>query len=329
MDSLDALFDEVRQVQAQSYLGIAAFCLLCYDIVITWDIEISLVWPAPLSLVKVLFLFNRYAVPGVYIWNVYMLSGTLTSVPGDSYCYYFFAFNLAMQAITTNGVGATLILLRVYALYNRNKRILALLVFLLLVELGMTLGISMYASVVTRDQMVFEPIFGTCALLTHLSWLWVVFLSMIIFDVTVFALILWKTWEHVRAAGPAGVRSSLFSVMLYDGVAYFAMMLAGETLNLVAFSSFPPTLFLVGLQIMWCVNTSMVSRIYLSLRSAARPQDWSDLTAFKTTIPSVRISDWSAAAAADESFGYNGRVHPPQRREAESEEDFEMGDVRM
>jgi len=326
MDSLDALFDEVRQVQAQAYLGVAGFCLLLYDMAITLDIEINLVWPAPLSLVKVLFLFNRYVVPGFYIWNVYMLSGTVTSVPGDSYCYYFFIVNLAMQAITTNGVGATLILLRVYALYNRNKRILALLVILLLAELGMTLGVSMYASVVMRDQMVFEPIFGTCALLNHLSWLWVVFLFMIIFDVTVFALILWKTWEHVRTSG---MQRSLLSQMLYDGVAYFAVMLAGETLNLVAFSSFPATLYLVGLQIMWCTNTIMVSRIYLTLRDSAARPNMSDLSDFKTTIPRAPISNWPAsAAAADESFGYTGRVHAQRRGDVESEDDFEMGNVR-
>jgi len=319
------LFDEVRQVQAQAYLGVAGFCLLLYDMAITLDIEINLVWPAPFSLVKVLFLFNRYVVPGVYIWNVYMLSGTITSVPGNSYCFNFFAFNLAMQAITSNGVGATLILLRVYALYDRNKRILTLLVTLLLAELGITLGVSMYASVVLRDEMVFEPMFGTCALLAHLSWLWVVFLPMIIFDVTVFVLILWKTWEHVRTTG---MQKSLLSQMLYDGVAYFAVMLAGESLNVAAFSSFPATLYLVGMQIMWSLNTTMVSRIYLTLRdTAARPQDWSDLSAFKSTIPSAPISN-RPAAAGDESFGYTGRVRAQQRGEVESEENFEMGNVK-
>jgi len=323
MESLYELIDDVRQVQAQAYLGIAGFCLLVYDMVITWDIEINLVWPAPLSLVKVLFLFNRYVVPGVYIWNVYMLSGTVTSVPNDSYCFQFFVVNLAMQSITTNGVGATLILLRVYALYNRNKRILALLIFLLLAELGMTLGVSMYASVANRDQMVFEPIFGTCALLSHLSWLWVVFLFMIVYDITVFVLILYKTWEHVRVAHS---QTSLLSAMLYDGLAYFALMLAAETLNLVAFSSFSATLYLVGLQIMWCINTMMVSRIYLNLRSAARPQDWSDLTAFKTTVPT---SNWSAAA---DSRGYTGRAYLQHRSEedieqVQDEEDFELKNV--
>jgi len=280
MDALiQTLEDDVRAVQAQAYLGTAGFCLIVYDILITWDIEVTLVWPASFSFVKFLFLWNRYVTPGLYIWVVYMLSGQVTSVPDDSYCFAFFLVSLMLQAICANCVGATLMLMRVYALYNRDKRVLAVLVTLLVFELGMTFGLSVYGSFHNRAQMLFIPLLGTCALTDHLSWLWVVFLSMIFFDITIFFLVLWKTWQHVRLTQ---VQTSLMSALLLDGVWYFLVMIATEFLNLVAFATFSSSLFLVGMNIGWCLNTMMVSRIYLNLRKTARPQDWTELTAFKT-----------------------------------------------
>jgi len=256
-----------------------------YDILLTLDIEINLVWPAPLSVVKGLFLLNRYLIPGVYLWVTYMLSGLANPNLDDTYCFNFFMIILMLQVLTNNCFGASLILLRVYALYNRDKRILLTLSALLLLELSTAFGISVWASVYARDAgwIVFVPLFDTCAFTAYVSWLWVVFPFMILYDVTVFVLILRKTWEHVSKTNS---RTSLLSTLLIDGLWYFLVMLAGELLNLIAFASFPSTLFLVGLNIMWCINATMVSRIFLNLRNTASPQDWTQLTAFKQAEPS-------------------------------------------
>ncbi|KAG8814465.1 hypothetical protein FRC17_001114 [Serendipita sp. 399] len=56
----------------------AAFAVLIWDIVITFAQEVAFVWPAKFTIVKGLFLFNRYISPTVVAVNLWMFSGHAT-----------------------------------------------------------------------------------------------------------------------------------------------------------------------------------------------------------------------------------------------------------
>jgi len=268
---------DVNALRAQGYVATAGFCLMLYDILMTLDVEINLVWPAPMSSVKLLFLCNRYVTPCLYIYIIYTTSGMLAQ-PSSSYCYEFFLTSLTLEGLSVNGIGAALMVLRVYALYGRHRGILILLSSLLALELVSSVAVMAYGVFAARSSMGYLANIHACVSEAHLSWLWIVFLFMMLFDIVIFYLVVRKTWRYARGIH---AHTPLITVLLLDAVGYFAVMIATELLNIVAYTSFPSNLFLVGVNLMWCLNTTMISRIYLNLRSAARPDDWSSLTAFK------------------------------------------------
>lgn len=226
-----------------------------------------------------------------------MLSGLVTDAT-DDYCFAFYVFSFTFQSICTNFVSATLMLLRVYALYGRDKRVVAILSVLLVAELGLSVAVSVVSCIYAREQITYVAFLGTCTMAVHVPWVWVVFLFMSFFDIAVFLLVLWKTWQHVRVSQ---VRTSLLTALLVDGVWYFLIMLGVEFVNIFTFAIFSSTFFLVALNIAWCLNTMMVSRIYLNLRKTARPQDWTDMTAFKTPGPSpIRYLSTQLGARSEE-----------------------------
>ncbi|KZT50838.1 hypothetical protein CALCODRAFT_504260 [Calocera cornea HHB12733] len=283
--------DDVHAIRAQQYVAIAGFCLMLYDIVITLDIEINLVWRAPMSVVKFLFLWNRYVTPCLYIFVVCTMSGLLNTPANPNYCVEFFLIMLTSQAISVNGVGAALMLLRVHALYNRSKGVLILLSTLLALELVSSVGVMAYGVMTVQTGMSFNEAVHACISTHHLRWLWVVFLFMMLYDCVIFFLVFHKTWSHAKTLKTMHAYPQLVGVLLFDAVGYFLVMMAAELVNIIAYTTFPPNIFLIGINIMWCMNTTMISRLYLNLRSAARPQDWSSLTAFKSDDPSTYTTD--------------------------------------
>ncbi|KZO97038.1 hypothetical protein CALVIDRAFT_563258 [Calocera viscosa TUFC12733] len=285
---------DVNALRVQACVSIAGFCLMLYDILLTLDVEINLVWPAPRSAVKWLFLCNRYATPSLYIYvvNVWPYeqsrrsilvshAGSLTTPKtyGHDSCFEFFLTSLTLEGFCVNGIGASLMLLRVYALYNRHRGILILLSALLILELLGAIIVMAYGVVAADYSMFFIEDIRACVSISHLSWLWIVFLFMMLYDVVIFYLVVRKTMKYARTTN---VHTPLLSVLLVDSAGYFLVMIIAELLNIIAYTSFPSNLFLVGVNMMWSLNTVMVSRIYLNLRRAARPEDWSSLTAFKS-----------------------------------------------
>ncbi|KAG8759696.1 hypothetical protein FRC14_005274 [Serendipita sp. 396] len=64
MSAMVAVIHTAAGVTAGRYTTAAAITVVLYDILITLGDEVALVWPTSLSLVKVLYLMNRYiAIP--------------------------------------------------------------------------------------------------------------------------------------------------------------------------------------------------------------------------------------------------------------------------
>ncbi|KAK7472800.1 hypothetical protein VKT23_000908 [Stygiomarasmius scandens] len=130
----------IRDVQAGS--GAALFFQL-WDILITFDDEVEHIWPKPASSwIKWAFLFTRYFSLAVHICSrAVELSITYGRPLGENAVRIWFSLqSLVALAIF---MGAEIVMMaRVYALYDRDKRTgLVCLVLLFAELLGTTLGI--------------------------------------------------------------------------------------------------------------------------------------------------------------------------------------------
>ncbi|KAG8907935.1 hypothetical protein FRB99_001443 [Tulasnella sp. 403] len=68
-------------ITASRYLSFAGFVVLIYDHLLTFADEVELIWLKPMSLVTMLFLFNRYLVPLIIMVDLYDKGGFARNVP--------------------------------------------------------------------------------------------------------------------------------------------------------------------------------------------------------------------------------------------------------
>ncbi|KAF8176249.1 hypothetical protein K438DRAFT_2022725 [Mycena galopus ATCC 62051] len=213
-------------IQGQLIAGVFdiwPFTLLVYDHLLTLDWEISRYWGeafAP-TMPNVLFFANRYGtlfgnIPVIipYFWNTQSLAGKITTC-GLSYfsCRSLESFHQYFIVGTQLLVGVML-LLRTYALYERSKRVLVLM---LGVAVG-TVAVGLWSVIAsTSSDTSITPYFG-CNFPTPRSEgnsLAVAWAGVTIFDSTIFLLTLYRVFGRHRANG-----SDLYTILLRDGVAF-------------------------------------------------------------------------------------------------------------
>jgi len=105
-----------------NYSAFASFTFVVWDTCITLDQEIEYIWSqSPTSPLKWLFLFNRYFAIGIQLIFLLNYNGVLKILGhGINVCRLRFTLqSLAIQALTAS--AEAMLMMRVYALYNRSR----------------------------------------------------------------------------------------------------------------------------------------------------------------------------------------------------------------
>ncbi|KAI9065135.1 hypothetical protein FKP32DRAFT_1568491, partial [Trametes sanguinea] len=241
--------------------------ILYYDYLLTLFDEIDYFWKsANVSLVSVLFVIIRYVGLLAPIPVAIEYLADLPEIVRDL-CRRLETYHQA-YAIASQAIVAILLVIRTYALYERNKRILALLI---VTHVGG--GIFCLISIVTNMSPVKTSIpmpfsFRGCNLgLTdkqgiHLALAWG---AMLWFDTTIFVLTLLRALR-MRRHLPGG----LLEIMFRDGTVYYGIMVAANVSNTITFlvghphSGSP----MKGLDttLTNVLSTTLTSRLILNLR---------------------------------------------------------------
>ncbi|KAJ7881569.1 hypothetical protein B0H14DRAFT_2704969 [Mycena olivaceomarginata] len=257
--------DIQTELNSSYYLAAASFTLLFYDYFLTFEWEVSRYWARPnLSWATIFFFLNRY---GTLLGNIPVVIQNFWTTPS-----------------TPEKSAVVMLILRTYALYKRNNRILAfMLVFGVVVvcvclvrttlfstkgaglsgDLGLYIGCT-YA--ITARQSV-SPI---------IAWS-----AMALFDCMIFSLTLYKSFGwHLTGL-------NLFTVLLRDGTVIVILNLS----NILTFVDYTRGL-----------SSLMISRLMLNLRDpslAGVPES--------TTDPEAEgLGEFST------HLNFNGRVEPPR-----------------
>ncbi|KIK60709.1 hypothetical protein GYMLUDRAFT_43546 [Collybiopsis luxurians FD-317 M1] len=225
-DLPSALFKEivadVHNIQVSRYTMLALSILYIYDLVTTLDQEVELVWKKPKSLLSVLFFLNRY-VPlcaAVIGPAVFLIS---TPELTNSVCENWMKYMCGESVVTLATIHVILVI-RVWAIYQRSMRIL-----IPLVVFGMCSFIS-YSTIILAGNIRpsnAEPVpgFFTCTF-EEPSWYAATWLPLLAFETTLFILVLWRGYQMFRKSdsivpisGTSGRR--LAQVLVRDSVIYY------------------------------------------------------------------------------------------------------------
>ncbi|KAF8160763.1 hypothetical protein B0H34DRAFT_351024 [Crassisporium funariophilum] len=140
--------------QAVNRSSVSSLAFLVWDILITTDDEVKLIWPRTLSYTKIVYFIVRY-LPMLVQVSILLIGSELTPhfhfTPHDCYIWQIYQGVAASTIITT---VETILILRVHALYHGNtfmRRVVAAVFVLEIV--GMVVGLSLALPGITYDDV--------------------------------------------------------------------------------------------------------------------------------------------------------------------------------
>lgn len=241
-------------------------------------------WPAPRSLVKILFMGNRYITPFFLAITVVLMSRLIDA--SDTFCKAWTVISGFVE-ISCLASADLLLLLRIHALWGRRRAIvIGSLAFygLCYTCIGV---VGSLAAIDIIPRLRFDPLTKQC-FVDHkpkvLPAQWTVSLMLELF---VFFMTAIKAFQQRKADQ---IRSPVMKTLYYDQFMYYVVIVVIRIFNLSIWLAFPPSLFFLGLYFIWALITAMVSRILLHLRSVAcadSPAD--DASFFGPTVRSTHI----------------------------------------
>ncbi|KAI5117579.1 hypothetical protein M0805_005641 [Coniferiporia weirii] len=188
-----------------------------YDYLITFSNEVDLVWYSKWSSTKLLFFATRYL--GFVTSTaalIYYMDEMKTEAPPD----------LSMCGIV---IAEIIMILRVYALWGKSRRVLLLLVSLLSVGFLATIAVF----ILGEDLIFASPAPGLPpCLLLHINTRpnYIGFGLLMAFE---FAVMLMTFWKGISYWNERGNQGSLFTTFYRDGALYFVFLFALTTANFV------------------------------------------------------------------------------------------------
>ncbi|KAF8993646.1 hypothetical protein BDQ17DRAFT_130354 [Cyathus striatus] len=222
--ALAALITTAQDLMAAKMFSLAACVMLFYDIAITFGDEVERVWMRKFNFVTILWFMNRYLSPLGYIIVIVSFHDPWPK----SVCDRYVLFPEALKIITSFTIGVVFIL-RIYAIYFRNKIIAGFACVLLATELGVKIwAFTDGTSLVLPPQLVGCILVGRTPLRFSFTWI-----AELVFDSVMFILTLWRTiiQNHIRR----GNAMSLLTLVIRDGVVYFAVIFVANLVTVLMF----------------------------------------------------------------------------------------------
>ncbi|KAF8889115.1 hypothetical protein BD779DRAFT_419724 [Infundibulicybe gibba] len=118
----------------RNYSSLVALVFLIWETLVTSSDEYKYIWKHHWTPVKCIYLFCRYFSLAVQIINYVITRGPISRIPvAYTTCQTWFAFQATCTASLLCAVNV-LLMLRVYALYNKDRRIAVFLANLLILD---------------------------------------------------------------------------------------------------------------------------------------------------------------------------------------------------
>ncbi|OBZ66687.1 hypothetical protein A0H81_13289 [Grifola frondosa] len=215
---------------ASRYFSLIALTLLYYDFVLTISMEVERYWSGGRSWASFFYFVNRYLSVLSIIPVVFEFFSNVSETVSINWLRMVSQSFDKCYSITS---VSSLLILRTYALYNRSRKIL----YLLISTFGIGGLVSLLAMFMTSKQEGSSNhvmIIPGCDLTVSTKqgyYMAVAWGPILVFDGTVFVLTLYKALEVGRTWS-----GSLFKIMLRDGTIYFGIIAICYLSNILTYA---------------------------------------------------------------------------------------------
>jgi len=249
---------DVERIDASEYIGAVGLVILLWDHALTFADEVRLIWTAPLSIPKILFLFNRYMVPLAMIVQTHEFSGTATYV-SLPICKVRYACAVAVGMLSIASSNF-LVLLRLWVLWDRSPRLMMATFTVFIATQLAAMSLACYVIYDMFPTIFFSSLLRICmpGVKPKFVLLWSPGMA---FECMVFLATVWNALDRPRMCD-----SEMAKIMYRDGSLYFFGLFALRLVNLVLAAVAPLSLVFMGIFFVWSVVNVTLTRLILNLR---------------------------------------------------------------
>ncbi|KAH7340383.1 hypothetical protein B0J17DRAFT_715604 [Rhizoctonia solani] len=306
-EQLHELVTATRHVLLSQRITLAGLALMVWDHLITLQTEISLVWPAKLSVVKVLFLLNRYIPPifiGIDTANLMgsaswlsnkvivntvreLIIPVLTEI--NASCEVWILLDVGVELLTV--FAATFLIgMRVHILWDNRRDIFLWVSSAWVLHVVANIALVIMSSVKNARSYSVQPLLNIC--FGRVDDTWTVWIPVMIYHCFIMLLLVIKSLSTPRI-----VSTRVHDVMVRDGFIYFFVVFLAMLFNLLSWvlapvsclpvvsvsnqsltdaRYFTPQATLAALPrwVVWSICTVATSRLLLSLKGIQSAKQW-------------------------------------------------------
>ncbi|KAI0095194.1 hypothetical protein BDY19DRAFT_73491 [Irpex rosettiformis] len=240
----------------------AAIALLVYDHLISLDREIELVWrKRKAHPVFFLYVFNRFFVLAYYIFDSVPL--TYNGIVSTKICVFYLMLDVIVTTVTTL-VVQVLLQLRIYALYDRSRKVLLVLLVLCVFEAtGMGILVALTMKHLFRTNIPDTSVGCAYQNLPKISFFF--FIPSLLYEPILCCMVAYKAISST-------VRIPLINRIARDSMIYFIAIFAELLVSTLVWAKAPGWMNIVN---PWsaALPSLLGSRLILSMREAVERQN--------------------------------------------------------
>jgi len=253
----------ITGITATKYLTAAGLVVLLYDHVLLFEEETRLIWPAKRSWSKFLFLFNRYTVPAYIIVTLYQQSGFKLATAGLStvFCKTWPLMAIFLNA-TTLAITNVFVVLRVYALWGHNRKILMVLIGSFTVAYLCVFVAGIFGAIGLLPHLSYSIDLSTCTVDVKPDLNMVAYAAPLLFDVFLFILTCWNALDR-----PRHMQTPVVKQLYLDGAVYFIITLTLRLFNICVIAAADIAYVQLGNAFIWSMIPAVINRMLINISS--------------------------------------------------------------
>ncbi|KAJ8078472.1 hypothetical protein PM082_012754 [Marasmius tenuissimus] len=274
--ALEQLFSVVQHQRYVATVEVCSAMLFVYDYLLTLDLEIEHIWKAKWSLVKVIYIIQRY-LPFLDSCSL-VLHYQFVANPSLEYCRFAYTFT-GWTFVVGIFLSDALFLLRLWAVWK--KTLLS----------GLAIGLYFLGCWIPSFVIVNRflkslkfatwpgPLFGLdydyrgCFLTGGDSIIYVGWVLMMANNIAALIMIMIPGFKAFKTGG----RTGLVKTVYRDGAVFYAAVVAVSTANAVTVLTLVPDLRLLLSAPSRDLHSILASRVILSIRHAASATEMNDI----------------------------------------------------
>ncbi|KAK7006399.1 hypothetical protein R3P38DRAFT_1708155 [Favolaschia claudopus] len=267
--------------QTLQYITAAIFILLVFDHCLTIGQEVKTIWGNSTVRLhsKAAFVINRYLTEGVTAYVVYIFSGTSTTLDtpvslhvnrsrcnvdlSSSRCERFI-WIYGVICIISGAISHFVVLIRVYALWDRRANVARLLVSVFGICISTTTILGIFSAMSMQRQLTYSPSLHTCVFGTKPKTIIAMLAVLSVFDLFLAVLVVFNAMDRPRLT-----HVELVSGLQTDGLGLFLILWCLRLADVIISIFKPPAEVFVAITAVWAVCSIVNARLHMRLEGLA------------------------------------------------------------